>query len=87
MPAWSAPTSQGLTVAQATVPKTTVEPAIAVLGSSEFPRFDSRPDAVKNCKPGHMYSAHDVVGDPQVCIMGSVSGFGAQPTIGGVPAL
>jgi hypothetical protein len=88
IPAWSAPTNQGLTVAQATIPKTTVGSAITVLGSPEFPWFDSRPDAEKNCKAGHMYSAHDIVGDPQACIMGSVSGFGGvRSTVGGVPAL
>jgi hypothetical protein len=65
IPAWSAPTSQGLTVAQATIPKTTVGSASTVLGSPDVPRFDSRPDAEKNCKPGQMYSAHDIVGHPQ----------------------
>jgi hypothetical protein len=78
VPAWSAtPMSEGLTVAQTNSANTTVQPAITVLGSPEFPRFDSRPDAEKNCyKPGQMYSAHDVVGDPQTCIMGRFSGFG-----------
>jgi hypothetical protein len=23
----------------------------------------------KNCKPGHLYSQHDVVGDPEACFM------------------
>ena len=88
IPAWSAPTSQGLTVAQATMSKTTVESAITVLGSPEFSRLDGRSDAKRNCKPGHMYSAHDIVGDPQACIMGSVSGFGgARSTVAAVPAL
>jgi hypothetical protein len=87
IPAWSAPTSQGLTVAQATMPETTVGSAITVLGSPEFSRLDSRP-AERNCKPGHMYSAHEMVGDPQACIMGSFSGFGgARSTIAAVPAL
>jgi hypothetical protein len=88
IPAWSAPTSQGLTVAQATRSKTTVESAITVLGSPDFARLDSRPEAEKNCKPGQMYSAHDIVGDPQACIMGGFSGFGgARSTVGAVPAL
>jgi hypothetical protein len=79
--------SEGLIVAQTNSASTTVQPATTVLGSPEFPRFDSRPDAEKNCKPGHMYSAHDIVGDPQACIMGSVSGVSARPTISGTPAL
>ncbi len=88
VPAWSAmPMSERSTVAQVTSTKTTVQSATTVLGSPEFPRFDSRPDAERNCKPGHLYTAHDIVGDPQACIIGGVSGFGARPTIGAVPAL
>jgi len=59
-----------------------------MLGSPELSRLDSRPDAERNCKPGHMYSAHDIVGDPQACIMGSFSGVGdARSTAAAVPAL
>jgi hypothetical protein len=87
IPAWSASTSQGLTVAQATSTNATVQPAITVLGSPEFPRFDRRPEAEKNCKPGHMYSAHDIVGDPQACIIGGFSVGGTHSTVAAVPAL
>jgi hypothetical protein len=86
IPAWSAPPSQGLTVAQSTSTNTTIQSAASVLGSPEFPRLDSRPDAVKNCKPGQMYSAHDIVGDPQACIMGGISGVGGtHSTVAVVP--
>lgn len=82
VPAWSAtPSSDGLTVAQATSTKTTVQSATTVLGSPEFPRFDSRPDAEKNCKPGQKYTAYDIVGDSQACIMGSVNGIGVVPAL------
>jgi hypothetical protein len=88
MAAWSAPANQELTVAQATVPQTGTESAISVLGSPKFARPDSGPSAQRNCKPGHMYSAHDIVGDPRACIMGSVSGVdGVRSTVGGIPAL
>jgi hypothetical protein len=88
IPAWSAPPSQGFTVAQAAVPKTTVESAITVLGAPELSRLDSRPDAERNCKAGQMYSAHDIVGDPQACIMGGISGLGGtHSTVAVVPAL
>jgi hypothetical protein len=86
IPAWSASTSQGLTVAQATSTNAIVQPA-TVLGSPEFPRFDRRPEAEKNCKPGHMYSAHDIVGDPQACIMGGFSFGSTRSTVAAVPAL
>ncbi len=34
-----------------------------------------------NCKVGHIYSQHDIVGDPEACIMGAltISGRGAAP--------
>jgi len=77
VPAWSATTTgEPLTVAKATTSKITDPSTVVVLGSPESPRVDSRPDILKNCKPGQMYSAHDIVGDPQACIMGSVGIFG-----------
>lgn len=54
----------------------------------KFFGFTNRPETVDNCKPGHMYSAHDVVGDPEACIQGSFSGIdGVRSTVGGIPAL
>jgi hypothetical protein len=90
VPAWSAPaTSEGPTVAQVASADALLQPANGVLAAPEFPRIQQiRPQAQTNCKPGHMYTADDIVGDPQACIMGSVSGFdGVHSTVGGVPAL
>jgi hypothetical protein len=88
LPAWSAATSQGVTVAQATVPEPTIESATSVLGSPEFARLNSRAEPENNCKPGHMYSAHDIVGDPQACIMQGISGIGGvRSTATAVPGL
>jgi hypothetical protein len=88
VPAWSATAvSQGSTATQASSTNTTAQLATSILGSPEFPRVDSRPDAVKNCKPGQIYSAHDVVGDPQACIMGGISLPSGATAISGVPAL
>jgi hypothetical protein len=90
MPAWSAPsTSEGLTVAQATSSSSVVQAASGVLAAPEFPRIQQiRPEAQSNCKPGQMYSAHDIVGDPQACIMGSISGVdGGRSTVAAAPAL
>ena len=88
VPAWSAPpVSQGLTVAQAASANPVVQAASGILAVPEFPRERIRPNAQNNCKPGQMYSAHDIVGDPQACIMGSFSGLdGVRPTVGGIPA-
>jgi hypothetical protein len=88
-PAWSAPAvREGLTVAQATPANSVVQAAGTILAAPEFPQIRVRPDALNNCKPGQMYSAHDIVGDPQACIMGGISGIdGVRPTVAGVPAL
>jgi hypothetical protein len=88
--AWSAPpTSEGLTVTQVASAKAVLQPASDVLAAPEFPRIQQiRPETQNNCKPGQMYSAHDIVGDPQACIMGSVSGVdGVHSTAAAVPAL
>jgi hypothetical protein len=82
VPAWSATAvGQGSTVAQASSTNTAVQSATSILSSPEFPRVRSRPNAMNNCRPGHMYSAHDIVGDPQTCIMGTIGNIGFQPTI------
>jgi hypothetical protein len=75
VPAWSAaPTSEGPTVAQVASADALLQPADGVLAAPELPRFQQiRPEAQNNCKPGRMYSAHDIVGDPQACIMGALA--------------
>jgi hypothetical protein len=90
VPAWSAPpTSEGPTVAQVASADALLQPAGGVLAAPELPRFQQiRPEAQNNCKPGRMYSAHDIVGDPQACIMGGFSGVdGVHSTAAAVPAL
>ena len=88
-PGWAAPpSSEAPTVAQATLSTSVVQAATAFLAAPEFPRVRNRPNALSNCKPGHMYSAHDIVGDPEACIMGSYSGIGNYHSmVAGVPAL
>jgi hypothetical protein len=89
LPAWSAPpVSEALTGAQVASAKPVLQAADGILAAAEFPRIQQiRPQAQSNCKPGHMYSADDIVGDPQACIMGGVSGFdGVHPTVAGVAA-
>jgi hypothetical protein len=38
---------------------------------------DARPQASRNCRPEHLYTQHDLVGDPESCIMQGVSLAGA----------
>jgi hypothetical protein len=64
-----------------------LQAAGGILAAAEFPRIQQiRPQTQSNCKPGQMYSAHDVVGDPQTCIMQSISGLGGVP-VAGAPGL
>jgi len=39
-------------------------------------------DTPKNCSKQGIYSSHDVVGDPEACFMGRISG--SVPQVGGV---
>ncbi len=52
--------------------------------AAEFRRIDGHPDNLRNCRPGHMYLAHDIVGDPQACIKGSLNCCGASSMAAGV---
>ena len=83
VPGWSAPpVSAGLTGAQVASAKPVLQAGI--LAAPEFPRFQQiRPEAQTNCMPGHVYSADDIVGNPQACIMGN-SGIGGIAGIDGV---
>jgi len=75
LPAWSAPSgSKVLPVAEATPANPVVQAPNSVLGAPEFPQIRIQPKVLNKCKAGHIYSAHDIVGDPETCIMGSVSG-------------
>ena len=87
--AWSAPPmSHGLTGAQATSANSVVQAAGTILAAPEFPQNHVRPDALNNCKQEQMYSAHDIVGDPQACIMRGISRIdGVRSTVAGAPAL
>jgi hypothetical protein len=90
LPAWSAPpVSEALTGAQVASAKPVLQAAGGILAAAEFPRIQQiRPQAQSNCKPGHMYSADDIVGDPQACIMGGISGVdGVHTTVAAAPAL
>jgi hypothetical protein len=80
--AWSAPpVSEGLTGAQVA---SAVPAAGGILAAAESLGIQQiRPQAQTNCMPGHMYSADDIVGNPQACIMGN-NGIGGIAGIGGV---
>jgi hypothetical protein len=83
MPAWSA---TGATPAPISAD---VMLAKNVTGSLPAPRSWLVPSAVDttqgqeqtNCKARHLYSQHDIVGDPQACIMGALTIGGSSTAV------
>ena len=52
------------------VPVSLLEPSSALQAARQDP---------DNCKAGHVYSQHDIVGDPQACIKGLFTVGGVAP--------
>ena len=83
MPAWSA---TGATLAPIS---TNVMLAKNVTGSLPAPRSWLVPSGVDtaphqdqtNCTARHFYSQHDIVGDPQACIMGALTIGGGSTAV------
>src|ERR1700757_1601691 len=76
MPAWSAANSPAAPTAPAEVmPANTAAPSLLAIRVLFGPSVDEpapHRDQM-NCKAGHLYSQHDIVGDPQACIMGRLT--------------
>ena len=81
-PAWSTPsTPHAMAVAEAGSSNKAVQ-------SADFNRVKNDSAADTDCRPGHIYSAHNIVGHPQSCIRGTISGVdGTASTMVGAPAL
>jgi hypothetical protein len=62
-------------------------PAATVEHSWFMPSAANQRHESMTCRPGHIFSQHDVVGDPESCIMQGASVGGARGTATGVPAL
>jgi hypothetical protein len=70
-------------VASATDPS----PARNVEHSWLMPSAANQRHQSMTCKPGQLFSQHDVVGDPESCIMQGASSGGAHGFATGVPGL
>jgi len=70
IPAWSGTTStQSVTSAVEVVPSSNFAPSgVAERSWLEPSAANARPTPTTNCRPGHVYSQHDMVGDPESCI-------------------
>jgi hypothetical protein len=82
-PAWSADSTTAAPNAQTTPSNPYGNSLLGMLNSVPTGTSNDPPKPENHCKPGHLYSQHDVVGDPETCIMGryTVPGGGAP----GVP--
>jgi hypothetical protein len=70
IPAWSGTTTtQSVTAAVKMVASNNSAPVKDADRSWLEPSAaNARPKATTNCKPGHLYSQHDVIGDPESCV-------------------
>jgi hypothetical protein len=81
MPAWSATSSTPAPISANVILAKNVTGSLPAARSWLDPSpVDTapRPDQT-NCKAGHVYSQHDIVGDPRACIMGLVTIGGVAP--------
>ena len=62
-------------------------PAANVEHSWLMPLAENQRHESMTCKPGRIFSQHDVVGDPESCIMQGASLPGGRGTASAVPAL
>ena len=70
MPAASPAVVIALANGPLSVPMSSLEPSPALQAARQDP---------DNCKAGHIYSQHDIVGDPQACIKGLFTVGGGAP--------
>lgn|SRR5271156_1693905 len=83
-PAWPADSKSAAGNASATVPNQQGYSQLSIL-SSVFKDTAPAPRKYdKQCKASQIYSQHDVVGDPETCIMNRAT-FGGGATATGVP--
>lgn len=87
IPAWAGTTgAQSVTAAVEVVTSNEFAPsAVAERSWLEPSGANARPKATNNCRPGHVYSQHDIVGDPESCIKQGVTLSGSRGTVAAVP--
>src|ERR1700751_1820468 len=83
-PAWSGTAEQVAPTKAQVMPASSSNTLLGLL-NSVLTGTDPTPRQPKNqCKASHMYSQHDVVGDPEACIMGRYT-IGSGSSAVGVP--
>src|SRR2546421_13091592 len=86
IPAWAGTTAaQSVTDSVQVATGNEFAPAVVAERSWFEPSAaNARPKATNNCMPGHIYSQHDLVGDPESCIMQGVTLPGSRGTVAAV---
>jgi hypothetical protein len=86
IPAWAGTTgAQSVTAAVEVATSNEFAPsAVAERSWLEPSGANVRAQATNNCGPGHVYSQHDIVGDPESCIMQGATLPGSHTTVAGI---
>lgn len=85
-PAWSGTAEQAAQVNAQVMPANPNGNTSLGMLNWVLTRTDSDPRQPKNqCNASHLYSQHDVVGDPEACIMGRYIIGNGSPVMGSVP--
>lgn len=86
IPAWAGTTgAQSVTASVEVATVNEFAPsAVAERSWLEPSAANARPKVTNNCRPGHVYSQHDLVGDPESCIMQGVTLPGSTGTVAAV---
>jgi hypothetical protein len=84
-PAWSGTAEQAAPTNAQVMPASSSNTLLGLL-NSVLTGTDPTPRQPKSqCKASHMYSQHDVVGDPEACIMGRYTIGNGSTAVGSVP--
>jgi len=86
-PAWSGTAEQAAPINAQVMPASPKGNTLLGLLNSILTGTDPSPRQSKSeCKASHLYSQHDVVGDPEGCFMGRYTiGNGSMASVGSVP--
>jgi hypothetical protein len=85
-PAWSGTPDQAAPVDAQVMPANPNGNTMLGMSNSVLTGTDPDPGQPKSqCKASHLYSQHDVVGDPEACIKGSYTFGNGSMAIGSVP--
>jgi len=85
-PAWSGSAEQAAPVEAQVMPANPQSNSLfSVIGSILTATDPGPPQPDSQCKASHLYSQHDVVGDPESCIRGQYTMGNGSMAVGSVP--